>query len=146
MNTIFLFWRFQCHARIPVREVALAIGWFFLAGCAFDVSRIRQQPASLDSSAPLLQRPWTLQRDLTLNVGSGFPTTLKVGTHWIQVGRIPEGDVFRTKDQFVEVRASNNYEACVVLNGREIVGFYLPVEGSFTAVTSRVAIEPDPAH
>ena len=84
-----------------------------------------------------------LHRNVTLHVSSGFSTLLKTGTRWTQVGRIAQGDVFRTKDQIVQVEASNVYEAYVVLNGNNIVGFYLPVERTFTAASPPVVIELD---
>jgi hypothetical protein len=68
---------------------------------------------------------------------------LEAGTRWTQVGRIEQGDVFRTKDQIVQVEASDVYEAYVVLNGNNIVGFYLPVERTFTAVSPPAAVQID---
>jgi hypothetical protein len=121
----------------------LLVGPWLVAGCAFDISHISQQPAVLDTSTTLRQS-WTLPRNVTISVGSGFSTLLRAGTRWTQVGQIAQGDVFRTRDQIVEVEASNMYEAYVVLKGSKIVGFYLPVEGTFTAASSPVAIELAP--
>jgi hypothetical protein len=104
-----------------------------MPGCAFDISHITRVPTIFTSA----DGPgWTLQQDQSIAVGSGFPTKLRHGTKWQMAGRIPQGEVYRTPDQVVTVEASNIYEAMVVLQGGRLVGFYLPVERSFVAVSS----------
>jgi len=111
-----------------------------LGGCAFDVIHVQQVPASLEaitSPAP----EWTLSQDTNVRLREGFATLLKAGTTWRAIGRIPQGDVFRTNDQIVTVEASNVYEAALVLKADVVVGFYLMVERTFTAADPQIEIK-----
>lgn len=111
-----------------------------LAGCAFDVSHVKQSPATYTTlAAPA--HAFVLNHDVKATVGSGFATRLKAGTRWRQVGSIEHGAVFATTDQIVTVEASNIYEAQLVVSENAITGFYLPVEKSFVAVSSKIPIQ-----
>ena len=61
---------------------------------------------------------------------------MKKGTTWDFVGTISSGDVFRTKDQILTVEASNIHEAYIVVSSDKLVGFYLPVEKSFSPLSA----------
>ena len=114
-----------------------------MAGCAFDISHVKQLPANFtvafDSSEEFI-----LNHDLKIPLGSGFPTRLKAGTRWRQVGQIPQGDVFATKDQIVTVEASNTWEALLVVANRCITGFYLPGEKTFVTTVHPIPIQTQP--
>ncbi|HXP74157.1 MAG TPA: hypothetical protein VN823_08425 [Stellaceae bacterium] len=111
-----------------------------LGACAFDVIQVRQVPATLETfSGPAPE--WTLSQDVNVRLREGFSTLLKSGTTWHAIGRIPQGDVYRTSDQIVTVEASNVYEAAVVLKADVVVGFYLLVEHTFTAADPEVQIK-----
>ena len=114
-----------------------------LVGCAFDVSHVKQRPATYTAlAAP--GPAFVLNHDVKATVGSGFPTRLKAGTRWRQVGDSEHGAVFATTDQIVTVEASNIYEAQLVVSAGAITGFYLPVEKSFVAVSSKIPIQTKP--
>ena len=103
-----------------------------LVGCAFDVIHLKQVPVQFEvTSAPGPSR--TLARDTSVSLVEGWATLLKSGTSWHQVGRVPQGNVFATRDQVVTVEASNVHEAELVLSGTKLVCFYLPVERTFVA-------------
>lgn len=116
--------------------IALAI----CAGCAFDLIHVRQVPAQFDPTQTSA-RSWTLAEDVKVSLPAGSATTLKKGTTWFQVGRVEQGDVFRTKDQIVTVEASNVHEAQPVIRDETIVGFYLPVERTFAAAETPKPIQ-----
>jgi hypothetical protein len=128
------------------RRIALFIGFlaavFVAAGCAFDVVSVRQTPTTL---TPLggAARGFTLPHDLSVAIGTGFPTRLKQGTTWHEVGQIAQGDVYTTRDQVVMVEASNLHEAQLVVADGKIVGFYLPVEHTFTAAQPPLVLETE---
>jgi hypothetical protein len=111
-----------------------------LGGCAFDVIHVRQVPATLEA-LPGPAPEWTLSQDVNVRLREGFAALLKAGTNWRPIGRIAQGEVYRTSDQIVTVEASNVYEAGLVMNGDVIVGFYLTVEHSFTAAEPQVPIK-----
>ena len=108
-------------------------------GCAFDISHVRRVPTSFEpatTSGP----GWILLENRSIGVGSGFPTRLKAQTRWSLSGRVPEGDVYRTRDQIVTVEASSIFEAMPVMRQRKLVGFYLPGERSLVPVDPPVIL------
>jgi hypothetical protein len=111
-----------------------------LAGCAFDVIHVQQVPVGLEAIAGPAPE-WTLSQDVNVHLREGFAAMLKAGTTWRAVGRIAQGDVFRTSDQILTVEASNVYEAALVMKADVVVGFYLIVEHSFTAADPQIQIK-----
>ena len=109
-------------------------------GCAFDLSYIKQQPTAFMAVAAPAQA-FILSREAKATMGTGFPTRLKAGTRWDQVGTTEQGVVFATKDQVVMVEASNMYEAQIVVTAGVLKGFYLPVEKSFVAISHPISLE-----
>lgn len=116
----------------------------FLAGCAFDVVSVHQVPVTFVRSEPVANGEYTLEKDLTASIGTGFETRLRQGTHWHCVGQTEYGCVYSTSDQIVTVEASNIYEAQAVLSGRNLAGFYLPVEKKFVPIKQPLAFETTP--
>lgn len=131
---MILHWRKQCAFGVSLVVMAL------VAGCAFDVSHVRQQPAQFTAAAPPA-REFVLTKLVKAKLGTGFPTVLNAGTRWRQVGSVQQGDVFATRDQVVMVEASNNYEAYLVVAAGSVRGFYLPVERTFVAVARPIPLE-----
>src|SRR5262245_2804530 len=84
-----------------------------MSGCMFDVVSVKQTPAAFVAGTPTPRR-MQLLLEVKASLGTGFPTWLKTGTTWKQIGRIAEGDVFATSDQIVTVEASNIHEANIV--------------------------------
>lgn len=115
----------------------------FLGGCAFDVISIRQVAANFRST-PETQQVWTLSEAAHVGLEQGYASDLRKGTRWRQLGRIEQGDVFHTADQIIFVEASNQHEAELVVNKNFVVGFYLPVEHTFTPAYPPVEIKITP--
>ena len=101
-----------------------------LGGCALDIVSVKQAPATLTPVAAASPAS-LLATDVTVPLGTGFPTKLKQGTKWQRIGTLPQGDVYSTRDQVLTVEASNIHEAQLVVSGGNVVGFYLPVERTF---------------
>ncbi len=51
------------------------------------------------------------------------------------VSPISYGDVYKTNDQILTVEGSNIYEAYIVVSSGKLVGFYLPVEQSYSPLS-----------
>ncbi len=122
--------------------LAIIIQFFFvtvLVGCAFDVSHLKQKPASFAPSTE--QDSFRLVKGAKIGLGTGYPTLLNANTHWKQIGVLPEGLVYTTRDQIVKVEASNISEAAIVVRGRELVGFYLLYERTFSPLSKAVPLE-----
>jgi hypothetical protein len=77
-----------------------------LNACAFDVLRLKQIPVELQMGSVCMEK-FTLTKDTKINVGPGYSRILKSGTRWECVGEIPQGKVYKTKDQILTVEASN---------------------------------------
>ena len=108
-----------------------------LAGCPFDVIRVEQTPATL-VAAQSPKPSFVLEQDVPIDLGFGYKRALRKGTRWTYVGTIANGDVYKSADQVLTVEASNIHEAYIVVADRKLVGFYLPVERTYTrAVESK---------
>ena len=109
-----------------------------LGGCAFDVIHVDHTPVQLHTADDTCTAPFTLSDDITVTPSGGYDRTLKQGTRWECRGRIDQGWVYRTRDQVLTVEASNVFEADIVVSGRKLTGFYLPVERAYSALRPAV--------
>lgn len=104
-------------------------------GCAFDLVHVKQIPTQLDSMQ-FKKQSWKLVNDINIKLGTGYSRQLKSGTNWDYVGKIEHGDVYKTKDQILTIEGSNIFEAYIVVSEDKIVGFYLPVEKTYSPLSS----------
>lgn len=110
----------------------MAVGLFLLLNaCAFDVVRLKQIPVEIRADSTCLER-FTLTQDTKIDVGPGYSRILKSGSRWECVGELPQGKVYKTKDQVLTVEGSNIFEANIVVADQKLIGYYLPVERSFS--------------
>jgi hypothetical protein len=123
------------HVRRLMLGMALLLG-----ACAFDVIHVQQVPANLEQ-IPGPAPEWTLSQDVTAHLREGSAAALKAETTWRAIGRIAQGDVYRTSEKVVTVEASNVYEAALVMKADVVVGFYLIVEHTFTAADPQIEIK-----
>jgi hypothetical protein len=122
--------------------LAAVWGSFFLGACAVDVISIRQTPTNFiaESSTQIL----VLNTRERVPLVEGKSRPLREGTTWRKVGRVNEGDVYKTNDQVLTVDASNEHEAMLVVKDGMAVGFYLTVEHTFTAASKPIPFEATP--
>lgn len=102
-----------------------------LNACAFDLIHVKQIPTKIVTTN-LSKTSFELEKDVNLDLNHGYTRKLKQGTKWNHVGTISYGDVFRSKDQILTVEASNIHEAYIVVESGKVVGFYLPVESTYS--------------
>ena len=110
------------------------------SSCCFDIVHVKQVPAQLDTKSPP-KSSWTLVEKVDVQLDTWYKTSLKSGTKWQYVGGVSHGEVYRTDDQIVTVEGSNTFEAYVVLSGDGLVGFYLPVEKTFSPLGRPVPLK-----
>ena len=107
-------------------------------GCAPKVKRI---PATL---IPISQAEYidsfNLSDDLIIVLHTGYKRKLKRGARWNFVGKIPEGNVFKSNDQLLTVEGAHVHEAYLVISNGQLVGFYLPVEKAFSALPAKLSL------
>ncbi len=109
-----------------------------LVGCAAEVYRV---PTQFTPSAGERNAIFVLNRDITVEPSSGYPRTLKAGSTWKYVGRVPQGTVFAIKDDVFTIGGRNTHEAqCVVSDDYKLVGFFLPVEQAFTPLEHQIPL------
>jgi hypothetical protein len=102
-----------------------------LNACAFDLIHVKQIPTKIVTTN-LSKTSFELEKDVNLDLNHGYTRKLKQGTKWNYVGTISYGDVFKSKDQILTVEASNIHEAYIVVESGKVVGFYLPVESTYS--------------
>jgi len=104
--------------------------------CAFDVVRVKQEPAHFEPISSD-QDAWTLAQDVKISLDTGYNRKLKAGTRWDLIGKIENGDVYKTNDQILTVEGSNIYEAYIVVSEGLLVGFYLPAKHTFSPLSKK---------
>ena len=125
-----------------VLGVVMGFGMMVLAqGCAFDLVHVKQTAAALDTTPQVSKGPFELQEDAPVDLGTGFSRTLKSKTKWDYFGSLSQGDVYRTADQVLTVEASNISEAYIVVRSGKLVGFYLPVEKTFSPLPDEILLK-----
>jgi hypothetical protein len=125
-----------------LKEYKIILAFFTmlcLIGCAFDLVSVKQVPTKLDTGQPP-KNPFVLGKEASADLGTSFNTILKQNTKWQFVGVIPEGDVYKTRDQVLTVEASNIHEAYIVVSSGNLVGFYLPVEKTFAPISGKMEL------
>jgi hypothetical protein len=111
-----------------------------LLGCPFDLVRLKHISTQLHT--PSVPQPsWRLLSEAEVEMPTGYNTTLKSGTQWEHIGYLDQGDVYKTTDQIVTVVGSNIFEAYIVISEDQLVGFYLPVEQSYSPAASPRALD-----
>lgn len=109
------------------------IGLAALAASACMVSRVPLQAELAPLSAP--SQTYRLTAPVTLRASASADQVLRANTRWKQIGSIPQGDVFETKDQVVIVNSFSVFEADLVVKDGKAVGYFIPVGRSFVAAT-----------
>jgi hypothetical protein len=110
-----------------------------LAGCAPEVIREPITPPAAPAAAGL-PGEIVLARQAVVRTGTGYDRLLEAGTRWRLTGAIPQGAVYRAAQGVFTVEGANIHEAYLVLRGRELVGFYLPVEQAFSPLKDGVSL------
>jgi hypothetical protein len=123
--------------KFPLLIPLIVFGLFF--GCAFDVVRVKQEPARFEPDTSI-QDAWKLAEDVEISLDTGYKRKLKAGTRWECIGKIENGDVYKTKDQILTVEGSNIYEACIVVSEGQLIGFYLPANQTFSPLSSKKSL------
>ncbi len=109
-----------------------------LAACA---------PAVVQESTqitPGAGKDFRLTRTVDVSLSTGYSTTLRANTRWALVGTIAQGEVYRTKDQIVTLEGAHIHEAYIVVKAGSLVGFYLPVERTFSPIAPGKPLTTEP--
>jgi hypothetical protein len=97
----------------------------FLHGCAaVQHTPVQLQPVSATAMAGRL----VLAKEVQLQLDTGYSRSLKQGSLWQPVGSLPQGTVYRPVNDVFTLEGAHIHEAYLVVQGQELVGFYLPAE------------------
>jgi len=125
-----------------MRQIKVIIILFVLVavGCAFDVAHVSYEPVKITSNSET-RESFTLNEAVEISrTPCGYKRTLNQYSSWDYVGTIPEGDVYKPRNQVLTVECSNVYEAYVVVSEGFLVGFYLPVESGFVPIKKKIEL------
>jgi hypothetical protein len=122
----------RCAAVFAVTAAVL------FAGCATDAPR---EPVAFVSAAGAIEPSILFTRDTEVRPPAGYSKVLKAGSTWKYVGTVPRGKVYAPVNDVFMLSGRNFQEAyCVIATGPAVVGFYLPVEQAYVALTSAVPV------
>lgn len=118
-----------------IRAIWLAMT-LVLTACAAEVVRMPVVLAAR-AGAPSTE---ILLVPVELRLDSGYHRRLEAGTEWQEIGTIGEGRVLKPLDSTLTVEGAHMHEAYAVVRDESLVGFYLPVERSFSPLSVPVRL------
>lgn len=108
----------------------------FLSSCAIPVSQVPLAKPLQPSSGG----QFVINDDTKVSISTGFSRNLRSGTHWVEVGTVDMGRVYRSSDQVLTVEGFDVHEAYIVVTNMRLIGFYLPVEKTFVRASKEVVL------
>lgn len=107
-----------------------------LAGCA-----VTHSPAQLAPLAAAAEpAPRALAQRVEFRLDTGYSRTLNAGSRWSQIGRIPQGDVYKPYKAVFTLEGAHIHEAYLVVENGNLTGFYLPAERGYSPLLPPVAL------
>jgi hypothetical protein len=109
-----------------------------LLGCTpLRVERTPMAPLSAPAATITLQEP------LSGMLSNQDSFSLPAGSRWTQVGKVPQGDIYRRDGALFIVNGRRQREAYLAVNGGELKGLYFPGESLYTSVpnSTRLVLE-----
>lgn len=110
------------------------------SGCAFDIVHIDQVPVQYENEK-IQKSSFKLTNKVHINLGTGYSRQLNEGTKWHYVSTISFGDIFKTNDQILTIEGSNIFEAFIVVSEKNLVGFFLPVEETYSPLSNPIPLQ-----
>lgn len=107
---------------------------FVIFGCAAEVTRHTVAFSSLASASGAELR--LVKRNELVTFNSGYERAILKDSPWKLVGSVPQGKVYASSGSVFSVEGAHVHEAFLVVTKGNLVGFYLPVEKSFTPLNS----------
>ena len=81
-----------------------------------------------------------LTETVTFMLSTQYSRTLRKGSTWQEVGKLPQGLVYRPVKSVFTLEGRQVHEAYLVISGKKLVGFYLPVESSFSPIVEPIIL------
>jgi hypothetical protein len=123
--------------RVFALRAISVIAIVYVAACASEINRFPTQfTPSTKHGGPFL----VIESETDITPSTGYTRTLKAGSKWKRVGRIPEGEVYQIEDDVFMLEGKHMHEAYCVISQNQLVGFFLPVETAFVPVSPPVSL------
>jgi hypothetical protein len=114
-----------------LRRLALCL---LLAGCAAEIVRSPAVVAPTVAAA----RIFVSERPISVTFESGYSGSLPGGAELVEVGSIAPGLVLKPMRSVINVQGAHSHEGYPVVKDGRIVGFYLPAERAYSALSAPV--------
>ena len=107
-----------------------------LTSCAIGVT---YAPANITPIAAAGQRPLvTLDKQVDIQLDTGYTRSLKAGSQWMPVGAVAQGEVYKPYNAIFTLEGTHIHEAWLVVANHQLRGFYLPVERGFSPLKQKI--------
>ncbi len=102
------------------------------------VTEATQSPVYQDSqSAKFIQ----IVEGASVSSSAGYSRVIPSGSKWEYVGLLKEGNVYKPTGHVFTIEGYHVHEAYLVVKGNTLIGFYLPVENSFSRVKKETRLK-----
>lgn len=120
------------------RYLSLLLLCLAAMACPFDVYHLSSTPTRFTREVD--SPKWFALKGevLITEAPCGYSRTLRTGTRWEQCGAIPEGEVYKSRDQVLTVECSHTHEAYLVVSNGQLNGFYLPIEKAYVSLPAKM--------
>lgn len=109
-----------------------------LNGCAVS---IKTTPVSLSPpKSETAPRQIRIEQAATVTLDTAYERKIPADSIWRYTGTIAQGDVFRPVKTIFTIEGRQVHEAYLVLSGTRLVGFYLPGESNYSALSTPVIL------
>ena len=114
--------------------LVMALGIF---GCASEITRY---PAELTRARQPEDKILVASQTVPVHPDSGYERSIRIGTEFVDAGGIAQGSILKPTNAVFTVEGAHMHEAYLVVNDGRLVGFYLPVERSFSPLAMSIAL------
>jgi hypothetical protein len=121
---------------LSLRVVTVMLLVCAVCACAMAVP---QTPVAL-SAATDHDAVYRIVEPVTFKLSSAYTRTLKAGAEWHVAGQLPQGRVYRPRGDVFWIEGAHAHEAYLVVDGADLIGFYLPAERTFSALGHRIPV------
>jgi hypothetical protein len=109
-----------------------------LAACAPMVATAPTKIALTAQTQPARQIRILKMAHVTLD--TGYQRDIPLDSIWRYAGDVPQGQVFRPVKSVFTIEGRQVHEAYLVISDAALVGFYLPGESNYSALSNRVLL------
>lgn len=97
-------------------------------------------PVSFTASSSSANTVRVLRDSATVELPTRYRRTLAQGSRWRAIGSVAQGTVYRPVDTVFTIEGRQVHEAYLVVSTGLLVGFFLPGESSYSALSTPVPL------